>query len=204
MVCYYLLASDISGEEMRIAKHKDWMILNLPCLAMFLLVLSNVQYTKDVLLYSGYIAAILLIIVLTLNPLIRIFKHYDFLRKINRHRRIIGVAVFIYAALHIACFFIKKGSFDITIIFKSPVLGTGFATFLILLPLAITSNNFSIKKLMLPRWKNLHRFAYFAEFALFMHLLLQLILFNKSRTIYILIAFLVLFILQILRLRVQR
>ena len=183
---------------MKLAKHKDWMLLNFPCLLMCVALLVNTQYSKEIILYTGYIAAILLILLLSLNPLIRLLK-VDFLRKINRYRRIIGVAVFVYTTLHVSCFFIKKGGIDLMVLFKSPVLFFGFITFLVLIPLAITSNNLSIKILTLPKWRRLHKLTYLVELALFVHIFLQLVLFNKVRTSYILVAFSILFLLQLHR-----
>lgn len=184
------------------SKNKDWMILNLPCVVMFVTLMITTQYSKYIFLYSGYISTILLVFLLSLNPTIRRFN-IDFLRKVNRYRRIIGVAVFSYAALHVICYIAKKG-IDIKVILKSPVLTFGALTFIILIPLAITSNNYSIKKLTLPTWRKLHKYVYLAELVLFLHLACQFVLFEKTRTTYILSAFILLFILQILRLRVRK
>ncbi len=187
---------------MYFSKNKDWMILNLPCVTIFVALMMKTQYSQDIFIYSGYIASILLIFLLSLNPVIRRFN-IDFLRKINRYRRIIGVAVFTYAALHVMCYVAKKG-IDISELLKSPVRGFGALAFIMLIPLAITSNHYSIKKLTVPVWRNLHKYVYLAEGALFLHLVFQFILFDKTRTIYILSAFTLLFILQILRLRVTK
>jgi sulfoxide reductase heme-binding subunit YedZ len=187
---------------MYFSKNKDWIILNLPCFVMFATLIMSTQYSKDIFLYSGYIAAILLIFLLSLNPFIRRFN-IDFLRKVNRYRRIIGVAVFSYASLHVMCYIAKKG-ISISALLKSPVLSFGALAFIILIPLAITSNNFSIKKLTLPTWRKLHKYVYLAEGALFLHLALQFVLFDKTRPVYILSAFILLFILQILRLRMHK
>jgi sulfoxide reductase heme-binding subunit YedZ len=179
---------------MNFAKNKDWMILNFPCVTMCIALLINAQYSKDIIIYSGYIATILLLVLLSLNPIIRRFN-IDLLRKVNRYRRIIGVAVFVYACLHVVCYVIKAKSISIAALLTRPVLTFGMLTLIILIPLAITSNHYSIKKLTVPTWRKLHKYVYLAEGTLFLHLALQFVLFDKSRTIYILGAFIVLFIL---------
>lgn len=189
---------------MDLAKHKDWILLNIPCFLMSLYLLIYPSNWEDIIIYAGYTSVILLVILLSLNPLIRKFKDLMILRQINRHRRIIGVAVFTYAALHVACYIVKKKGIDILFWIRHPVLLPGLITFIILLALAVTSNHFSIKKLTIQKWKKLHRRVYIAEATVFLHLLSQLIFFDKTRTIYILLALCSLFILQRVSPKIQR
>ena len=76
---------------------------------------------------------------------------------------------------------------------KPAIIPTLFLAFPILAILTLTSNNFSIKKLGFQKWKNLHKKVYWAEFAIFVHIML---IGNK---LYAVILFTPVFILQCIR-----
>jgi sulfoxide reductase heme-binding subunit YedZ len=48
-----------------------------------------------------------------------------------------------------------------------------FIAFPIMLMLAVTSNNYSVKKLSFSKWKRLHKTVYIAEFAIMVHMALM-------------------------------
>jgi methionine sulfoxide reductase heme-binding subunit len=83
-----------------------------------------------------------------------------------RLRRMLGVLAFVYAALHVATYVALDQSFDWTAIFadvvKRKFIFVGFAAFVLIVPLAATSTNTSVKRLGFVRWKRLHRLAYLA------------------------------------------
>ena len=66
-------------------------------------------------------------------------------------RRMIGLFAFYYVCLHFLTYVVLDHFFDITFIFKDiakrPFITFGFISFLCLIPLAITSNKFSLRKL---------------------------------------------------------
>lgn len=78
-------------------------------------------------------------------------------------RRMTGLFMYFYACLHITTYVWLDHSFfwpDISHdILKHPYVLVGFSAFLFTTPLAITSNNFMIRKLG-RRWKQLHRLVY--------------------------------------------
>jgi methionine sulfoxide reductase heme-binding subunit len=96
------------------------------------------------------------------------------LMKLNPLRRPLGVATFFYALLHFVSYFLREG--DFTVAFKQIVekkyLIFGYMALLLLLLLAITSNNFSVRKLKAKKWKVLHRFVFVAFFLVTVHVLL--------------------------------
>ena len=62
----------------------------------------------------------------------------------------------------------KKGWVDPKYIFH-PVIFPGVCAFLILFLLALTSNNWSVKKLGYQKWKRLHSLIYVGEVGVFIH-----------------------------------
>ncbi len=83
-----------------------------------------------------------------------------------RLRRLLGVTAFSYAALHFTWYLGVDQFFDLQAIgadiVKRPFITVGFATLLLLLPLAVTSTDGWVRRLGFARWKALHRLAYAA------------------------------------------
>jgi sulfoxide reductase heme-binding subunit YedZ len=78
-------------------------------------------------------------------------------------RRMMGLFTFFYASLHFLAFLWFDHFFDVQAmlldVVKRPFIAMGFATFLLLLPLAITSTNRMMRRLG-KRWKTLHQLIY--------------------------------------------
>lgn len=131
---------------------------------------------KTLLIHSGYCSLGLLFFCLILSPIKVFFPKLQVVKDLNRYKREIGVAVFIYACSHLGFYIadaiIRKGQFSIMKFFR-PVIFPGVLAFLILLALTVTSNHSSIEKLSYRNWKNLHRLVYGAELLVFIHILLQ-------------------------------
>jgi sulfoxide reductase heme-binding subunit YedZ len=83
-----------------------------------------------------------------------------------RLRRLLGVTAFCYAALHFSWYLGVDQFFDLQAVgadvVKRPFITVGFATLLLLLPLAVTSTDGWVRRLGFGRWKALHRLAYAA------------------------------------------
>ncbi len=80
------------------------------------------------------------------------------------YRRMLGLFVFFYATIHMMIYFgldleLQFGEIWTSIV-KRPYITIGMASWLILVPLAITSPNTVAKKLGGVRWKRLHRLTY--------------------------------------------
>lgn len=79
-----------------------------------------------------------------------------------KFRRAIGVTAFFMVAVHLSVWlFLDVGQLDRiwADIVKRPYITIGMLGFVLMLPLAVTSNNYSVRKLG-PLWRRLHRLTY--------------------------------------------
>lgn len=101
-----------------------------------------------------------LCLVLAITPLRVMLKAPGLLRL----RRTIGVATFVYVLVHLLCYAWFDQGFEVDDILrdimKRPFIWLGFSAFVLMLPLALTSNNLSIRWLGGRRWQMLHRLVY--------------------------------------------
>jgi sulfoxide reductase heme-binding subunit YedZ len=83
---------------------------------------------------------------------------------LSQYRRMFGLFAFFYVSLHFTTYIWFDQYFDVQSIIKDvikrPFITVGFAAFLLLIPLAITSNNYLTRKLGAKRWQTLHRLVY--------------------------------------------
>jgi sulfoxide reductase heme-binding subunit YedZ len=88
------------------------------------------------------------------------------LSALARYRRTFGLFVFFYALIHVATWTWADTNFDLPFMWKEIVkhkyILVGMTTFLLLIPLAVTSTKGSIKRLGGARWNRLHRLIYVA------------------------------------------
>jgi len=81
-----------------------------------------------------------------------------------RLRRMLGLFTFFYAALHLGAYLWLDQWFDLPAIWKDvlkrPYITVGFAAFVLLLPLAVTSSNGWVRRLGGRNWQRLHRLIY--------------------------------------------
>jgi methionine sulfoxide reductase heme-binding subunit len=119
---------------------------------------------------SGEIAIWTLGAVLTLSPLRVLFPGSRIVNALNRHRRTIGVSACVYGLMHFGFHLLYEGDAQaIARSFSKPFIWVGLAGLSILVALALTSNNFSIRKLGGRNWKRFHRLAYLAAALLIYH-----------------------------------
>ena len=79
-----------------------------------------------------------------------------------KFRRAIGVTAFFMVAAHLSVWlFLDVGQLDrmLADIVKRPYITIGMVGFVLMLPLAVTSNNYAVRK-MGPTWRRLHRLTY--------------------------------------------
>ena len=118
---------------------------------------------------TGETSVRLLIITMILTPMRRIFPQSGFWQWMMKRRRYFGVAAFAYAALHLTFFVMDEGSvIEILGSFTKPAMLLGWFAFFVFLPLAITSNDWSVRKLGL-RWKRVQQWVYPAAVATAVH-----------------------------------
>lgn len=119
---------------------------------------------------SGEIAIWTLGAVLTLSPLRVLFPNSRFVAALNRHRRMIGVTACIYGLLHFGFHVLYEGGWDgLVRSLSKPFIWFGLGGLSILVVLALTSNQLSIRALGGKNWKLLHRLAYVAAAVLIFH-----------------------------------
>jgi len=101
-----------------------------------------------------------LVFTLCITPLRKLLKLPDLIR----FRRMLGLFAFFYACLHFLTYLGPDQSFDLAAIwkdvFKRPFITMGFAAFVLLIPLALTSTAGWIRRLGGRRWQMLHRLIY--------------------------------------------
>jgi sulfoxide reductase heme-binding subunit YedZ len=93
-----------------------------------------------------------------------------------RYRRAIGLLAFYYAALHLITYLVLDQGLDMAAIVadivKRPYITIGMATFVILVPLAVTSNNAAIRRMGGQAWAKLHKLVYVAAVGAVLHYIL--------------------------------
>ena len=114
---------------------------------------------KDITHRTGEWALRFLFITLAVTPLKRLSGQIWLMRL----RRMLGLYVFFYALLHFLTYLWLDQQFlfsEILIdIVKRPYITVGFSAFVLLIPLAVTSNRYSMRRLG-RRWQKLHKSIY--------------------------------------------
>ncbi len=110
----------------------------------------------------------LLLITLSVSPLAKLLRRPVLLR----YRRAVGLYVFFYALCHLTTYLWFDQFFDwgeiARDIAKRPFILAGFVTFLLLIPLAATSNRYAVVRLQ-HRWRQLHRLIYILACTALLH-----------------------------------
>jgi len=102
----------------------------------------------------------LLLATLAITPLRRLTG----INALIRVRRMLGLFAFFYASLHFLAYVGLDQFFDfrqiLADIVKRPYITVGFTSFVLLIPLAVTSTNAMQRRLGGRRWQRLHRLVY--------------------------------------------
>jgi len=110
---------------------------------------------------TGFATLRLLVISLAVTPLRRLSLRLSWL---VRFRRLLGLFAFFYGCLHLLTWLWLYSGFSIAAMAddlgKRRYIMMGMAAWVLLVPLAATSTNWSIRKLGGKRWQALHRLAY--------------------------------------------
>jgi methionine sulfoxide reductase heme-binding subunit len=111
--------------------------------------------------HTGWWALVLLMVALAITPLRRLTG----VNQLARLRRPLGLFAFFYASLHLAIYIgldqFFGWSFIVEDLLERPFITVGFLAWLLLLPLALTSNRASMIRLG-RRWVLLHKLVYLA------------------------------------------
>lgn len=111
---------------------------------------------------TGALALLFLILSLAVTPLRKMLG----LPWMVKFRRMLGLFGFFYAVLHLLTYTWFDKFFDVKAIIedvgKRPFITIGMASFVLLVPLAITSTQKMVKRLGGRAWSRLHKLAYVA------------------------------------------
>jgi sulfoxide reductase heme-binding subunit YedZ len=119
--------------------------------------------TAKIAFSTGLATLYLLTITLAVTPLRRLFPRLNWLVKF---RRLFGLFAFFYATLHMLTYVALYSGFSIATmegdIARRRFITMGVAAYLLLVPLALTSTTWAIRKLGGRNWNWLHRLIYLA------------------------------------------
>jgi len=118
---------------------------------------------------TGDWTLILLLVTLSITPVRKFTRLYWLIN----FRRMIGLFAFFYGFLHLMTYVWLDKFFDVhemlADIAKRRFITAGLTAFTLMIPLALTSTKWSIRKLGGRRWRALHRLIYFSATAGVIH-----------------------------------
>jgi sulfoxide reductase heme-binding subunit YedZ len=118
---------------------------------------------------TGMLTLIFLSLTVAVTPLRKIFG----INSLVKVRRMLGLFAFFYGSLHLLTYISFDRVFNLLSVgqdvVKRPFILAGMTSFLLMLPLAITSTNKMVKRLGGKRWAQLHRLVYLAALAGVIH-----------------------------------
>ena len=142
-----------------------WMVFALSLLPLLRLIALGVQdrLTANPIEFitraTGDWTLYFLCLTLTVTPL----RRFTGINELIRFRRMLGLFTFFYASLHFLTFIWFDHFFDLAEmmrdVLKRPFIAMGFSAFVLLVPLALTSNDLMLRKLG-RLWSVLHRLIY--------------------------------------------
>lgn len=147
-----------------------WGLLAVPAISMVLSYLTDPDiWVADLVHPSGEWSARLIILALMITPLSMLFRGRHWVQWLVRRRRAFGVAGFAYALLHLIFYILDMETLQ-NVVAEIGALGiwTGWTAFFLFLPLAVTSNDASMRALK-AGWKRLQRLAYPAAVLTLVH-----------------------------------
>lgn len=154
------IAQSVNGVLRRIPAWPLYILAVLPPVLMFFAALNGtlgVDPVKELEHEMGELGLQVLIVVLAVSPLRR-FTGISLIK----FRRALGLIGFFYIFLHLLVWLVLDVQIVDQIIkdiLKRPYVTIGMAGFVLMIPLAITSNNRSLRKLG-PKWRSLHKLTY--------------------------------------------
>jgi methionine sulfoxide reductase heme-binding subunit len=118
---------------------------------------------------TGDWTLIFLLLTLSITPLRKLTRQYWLINL----RRMLGLFAFFYGTLHLTTYVWLDKFFDVhemlADIAKRRFITAGMTAFTLMIPLALTSTKWSIRKLGGKRWQALHRLIYFSAAAGVIH-----------------------------------
>lgn len=151
------------------SRYVVWLLLVLPSIPMVYGLTSGSSTPESLLHPTGEFAARFMIVAMAITPLLLIFPKAHALKWLMQRRRYFGVAAFGYAFFHTFLYIIDMKTVQ-SMLDELLSLGiwTGWAAFAIFLPLALTSNDTSMRWLG-NTWQKLQRWVYAAAILTLVH-----------------------------------
>ena len=147
-------------------KHVKWLLIALGMLPLLRLLAGyffgwlGANPIEFVTRSTGTWTLVGLAVTLSITPLRKLLNWPWLLRL----RRTAGLLAFFYACLHFTTYLWFDRFFDVDDILKDivkrPFITVGFAAFVLLIPLAVTSNNAIIKRIGARLWQRIHYAVY--------------------------------------------
>jgi methionine sulfoxide reductase heme-binding subunit len=150
-------------------------LVHAACLAAFVLLVYHTRHdaahpaapallgpdpTATLSQWTGYAGLRILLVSLAITPIRRLSAKLAWL---IRFRRMLGLYAFFYICLHLIIYLKLYANFDwptlVDDLAKRRYIIVGFAAWVLMLPLALTSTKWAIRKLG-KNWQRLHRLAY--------------------------------------------
>ena len=123
--------------------------------------------------YALHTAGMVALVMLTLSLCVTPVRKVTGWNWLSHFRRTLGLLAFFYGFLHLLLYAGFEREYDISAIvsdtLKRPFIFFGMLAFLLMVPLAVTSTNESVKRLGAKVWKRLHKLAYVAAVAGVVH-----------------------------------
>ena len=109
---------------------------------------------------TGVLTLLFLLLGLSVTPIRKIFGFNNLIK----FRRMLGLFAFFYGCVHLATYllFDRGWNFSGTMndVVQRPFIAIGMASFIMMIPLAITSTNGMVKRLGGKNWQRLQRLSY--------------------------------------------
>ncbi len=132
----------------------------------------GVEPLETLSVHTGFVTITLFLLNLWLG--VGIFFRLKFLKWWYSRRRALGIATGLYAILHFTVYLAQEG-FALQAweqIRDKTYLTVAFGALIIITAMLLTSNNFSVRKMGIKKWKILHRFVHVAALLILAHVLL--------------------------------
>lgn len=149
-----------------------WVLLYIPLVLQLQRFSVGELFYGEILHWTGLQSTRLLIIVLAVTPLSLLFRNSSWTGWLRIRRRDIGVATFVYCAVHTGVYLRNLEGIEAVVSEGvQPPLLTGWIALIVFMLLALTSNDYSVKVLR-GSWKLLHKLVYLGAGLTFAHWIL--------------------------------
>ena len=151
-----------------------WLVTALTCDSIYGTILMSGDPVQKLNRELGDWALIFLMVTLSVGPLSKILKRKNLIAL----RRMLGLLTYFYAVLHLTSYIIIDLQLDwhefVKDVTKRNFIILGMTSVVLLTPLALTSNNISLKILGSKSWKKLHYLVYPAAIIAIIHFFMMI------------------------------